>query len=81
MVTFKYLHSKTKQYQTRTVTGEYFLYLLMLHVLPKGFRRARCYGFLHPCSKKLIRFLLKYRVLKLSNILLQREAQLYRELF
>ncbi len=26
-------------------------------VLPKGFRRARCYGFLHPCSKKLIRFL------------------------
>ena len=57
MVTFRYLNSKTKQYQTRTVTGEYFLYLLMLHVLPKGFRRTRCYGFLHPCSKKLIRFL------------------------
>ena len=57
MVTFRYLHAKTKQYQTRTVTGEYFLYLLMLHVLPKGFRRTRCYGFLHPCSKKLIRFL------------------------
>ena len=57
MVTSRYLHSKTKQYQTRTVTGEYFLYLLMLHVLPKGFRRTRCYGFLHPCSKKLIRFL------------------------
>jgi len=57
MVTFKYLHSKTKQYQTRTVTGEYFLYLLMLHVLPKGFRRTRCFGFLHPCSKKLIRIL------------------------
>jgi len=57
MVTFRYLHSKTKQYHTRTVTGEYFLYLLMLHVLPKGFRRTRCYGFLHPCSKKLIRFL------------------------
>jgi hypothetical protein len=57
MVTFRYLHSKTKQYQTRTVTGEYFLYLLMLHVLPKGFRRTRCFGFLHPCSKKLIRIL------------------------
>ena len=56
-VTFRYLHSKTKKYQTRTVTGEYFLYLLMLHVLPKGFRRTRDYGFLHPCSKKLIRFL------------------------
>lgn len=57
MVTFRYLHAKTGQYRTRTVPGEYFLYLLMLHVLPKGFRRARCYGFLHPCSKKLIRFL------------------------
>ena len=57
MVTFRYLHAKTGQYRTRTVTGEYFLYLLMLHVLPKGFRRARCYGFLHPCSKRLISFL------------------------
>jgi len=56
-VTFRYLQSKTKQYQTKTVTGEFFLYLLMLHVLPKGFRKTRCYGFLHPCSKKLIMFL------------------------
>jgi len=54
MVTYRYLHAKTDQYRTRTVTGEYFLYLLMLHVLPRGFRKARCYGFLHPCSKKLI---------------------------
>jgi len=56
-VTFRYLHAKTGKYRTRTVAGEYFLYLLMLHVLPRGFRRTRCYGFLHPCSKKLIRFL------------------------
>jgi hypothetical protein len=56
-VTFRYLDSKTKQYQTRTVAGELFLYLLMLHVLPKGFRKTRCYGFLHPCSKKIITFL------------------------
>jgi hypothetical protein len=57
MVTFRYLHSKTKQYQTRTEKGEYFLYLLMLHVLPRGFRKTRNFGFLHPCSKKLIMFL------------------------
>ena len=57
MVTFRYVNSKTKQYQTKTVTGEYFLFLLMLHVLPKGFRKTRCYGFLHPCCKKLILFL------------------------
>jgi hypothetical protein len=57
MVTFRYLHAKSGQYRTRTVCGARFLYFLMLHVLPQGFRRARCYGFLHPCSKKLIRFL------------------------
>jgi len=57
MVTFRYFNSKTKKYQNRTVTGEYFLYLLMLHILPKGFRRTRCYGFLHPGSKKLIKLL------------------------
>jgi len=56
-VTFRYLDSKTNRYQTRTVVGEHFLYLLMQHVLPKGFRKTRCYGFLHPCSKKLITFL------------------------
>lgn len=57
MVTFRYLHAKSGEYRTRTVSGTKFIYLLMLHVLPKGFRRARCYGFLHPCSKKIIRFL------------------------
>ena len=57
MVTFRYLHSKTNKYQNRTVTGEYFLWLLMQYVLPKGFRKVRCYGFLHPCSKKLIKLL------------------------
>jgi len=31
--------------------------LLMQHVLPKGFRKVRCYGFLHPCSKKIIKLL------------------------
>lgn len=56
-VTFRYLHAKSGEYRTRTVSGEKFLYLLMLHVLPKGFRRTRDYGFLHPCSKNLIQFL------------------------
>ena len=55
MVTFRYRHAKSKEDRTRTVKAEYFLYLLMLHVLPRGFRRSRSYGFLHTCSKKLIR--------------------------
>jgi len=75
MVTFRYLHSKTGKYQTRTVTGEYFLFLLMLHVLPKGFRRTRDYGFLHPCSKKLIKFL--QLILRISpfRMLYQKKAR------
>jgi hypothetical protein len=56
-VTFRYKDSKTGLYRTRTVDGEKFLYLLMLHILPKGFRRVRSYGFLHPRCKKLIKFL------------------------
>ena len=57
MVTFRYVDSKTEKTKARTVTGEDFLWLLMLHVLPKGFRKARCYGFLHPCSKAVIKLL------------------------
>ncbi len=57
MVTFRYMHARTKRYKTRTVTGVQFLYLLMLHVLPKGFRRTRTYGFLHQCNKKIINLL------------------------
>lgn len=56
-VTFRYFHAKSKRYRTRTVPGEYFLYLILQHVLPKGFRRVRSYGFLHPCSKGLIKLL------------------------
>jgi hypothetical protein len=57
VITFRFMNSKTKRWQTRTVTGEYFLWLIMQHVLPKGFRRVRSCGFLHPCSKKLIKLL------------------------
>ena len=52
-VTFRYINSETKQSETREVTGAKFLRLLMQHVLPKGFRRSRNYGFLHPNSKLL----------------------------
>jgi len=56
-VTFRYRHAKSKKYRTRTVNGEYFLYMLMRHILPRGFRRTRSYGFLHHCSKQLIALL------------------------
>lgn len=51
-VTFKYIESKTGNTRYRTLKGEAFLQLIMQHVLPKGFRRVRDYGFLHGNAKK-----------------------------
>ena len=56
-VTFRYRNSKTKRIETRTVSCAKFLWLLLQHVLPKGFRRARNFGFMHPNSKQLIQLL------------------------
>jgi Putative transposase len=53
-VTFRYRDSKTKKMRTHTLPGAQFLWLILQHVLPKGFRRARNFGFLHPNSKRLI---------------------------
>lgn len=56
-VTYRWRDSKTKKHEQRTVSGVEFLRLVLQHVLPKGFRRARNYGFLHPNSKRLIALL------------------------
>ncbi len=56
-VTFRYQDSDTKRWETRTETGAKFLWLVLLHVLPTGFRRARNFGFLHPNSKRMISIL------------------------
>ena len=56
-VTFRYQDSETKKMELRVVTGAHFLWLLLRHVLPKGFRRARNFGFLHPNSKRLLQIL------------------------
>ena len=56
-VSFRYRDAKTGQNAVRTVSGATFLWLLMQHVLPKGFRRSRNFGFLHPNSKCLIALL------------------------
>lgn len=53
-VTFRYRDAKSGKMQRRTVPGAQFLWLVLQHVLPKGFRRARNFGFLHPNCKRLI---------------------------
>jgi hypothetical protein len=54
-ITFRYTDSKTGAALTRTLRGEEFIWLILQHVLPKGFRRARDYGFLHGNAKALLR--------------------------
>lgn len=56
-VTFRFQDGKTKKWQTRTLPGFKFLRLILQHVLPKGFRRTRNFGFLHPNSKRLLALL------------------------
>jgi len=56
-VSFRYRNAKTGRMELRTVSGADFLWLVLQHVLPKGFRRARNFGFLHPNCKRLIALL------------------------
>ena len=66
-VRFRYINSKTKKVEARTVTGVEFLRLLLRHIPPKGFRRARNFGFLHPNCKQqitLLQILLRVRAHK-----------------
>lgn len=53
-ITFKYVEGRTGKTLHRTLKGHDFLWLVLKHVLPKGFRRVRDYGFLHGKAKKLL---------------------------
>lgn len=64
-ITFRYKENKTNTWKTRTLTGEAFISLLLQHVLPKGFRRARDYGFLHG-NAKAIRHIVQW-ILRVSR--------------
>ena len=50
-VTFRYRDSGTGISTLRTVSGAHFLWLVLQHVLPKGLRRSRNFGQLHPNCK------------------------------
>ena len=63
-VSFRYRDAKSAKMELRTVSGAHFLWLVLQHVLPKGFRRARNFGFLHPNCKRLIALL--HLLLKLA---------------
>lgn len=56
-VTFEYRDAKTDKMAVRTVPGADFLWLVLQHVLPKGLRRSRNFGFLHPNSAAALRLM------------------------
>jgi len=69
-VTFRYTESKTGNVGYRTLKGEDFLHLILQHVLPKGFRRVRDFGFLHGNAKKtlqLVQLILHVRLPEIIN--------------
>jgi hypothetical protein len=66
-VTFEYLDSRTGETQYRTEKGEDFLWLVLQHVLPRGFRRVRDSGFLHGNAKRtlvLVQYILRVDVVR-----------------
>ncbi|MBU1109370.1 MAG: transposase [Candidatus Riflebacteria bacterium] len=54
LVTFLWRESKTKKWRRKTMPGQHFLWLVLQHTLPCGFRRVRDYGFLHGNSRRLL---------------------------
>jgi hypothetical protein len=54
-VTFRYVDSGTGQPQLKTLSLADFLWRIVRHVLPRGFRRVREYGFVHHNAKRTLR--------------------------
>ena len=65
-VTFRYRDSETGKYTTRTCSGAHFLWLVLQHVLPKGLRRSRNFGLLHPNCRHRQRLMLLRMALRPS---------------
>ena len=65
-VNFDYEESRSKKKMRRALKGEDFILLLLQHVLPKGFRRVRDFGFLHGNAKKRLRRIQLYLKVSIS---------------
>jgi hypothetical protein len=55
LVTFRYRDAQTGKSATRTLSVADFVWLLLQNILPKGFVRARNFGFLHHNSRRSLR--------------------------
>jgi hypothetical protein len=71
-VTFQYTEN-SGGIKTRTLNGGEFLWLLLLHVLPRRFRRVRDFGFLHCNCKRLLQLLQLLLMVRLPEPMPERE--------
>lgn len=74
-VSFRYQESKTQSWKVRKESAIKFLWLILQHVIMKGFRRARDYGFLHCLAKRTlqrIKLWLKVAIEPLNPVLKNR---------
>jgi hypothetical protein len=55
LATFRYKESTSKQFKRITEPAVDFLWRVLQHVLPKGFRRTRNYGFMHGNAKATLK--------------------------
>lgn len=70
VITFTYIGSTTGKKEYRSLKGEDLLQLVVQHVLPRGFRRVRDYGFLHGNAKKLrslIQLILRVLIMPITS--------------
>jgi len=74
-VTFSYIESQTNKKKYSTMNGEDFLFHVIQHVLPKGFRRCRDYGFLHGNTKKTLKLLQLILQVKLEDEIENKRAE------
>ncbi|MBM7072173.1 transposase [Shewanella sp. 202IG2-18] len=54
-VSFRYTDSETQQKKIKTLPVLTFLWQILQHVIPKGFRRVRDYGLLHGGARKKLK--------------------------
>lgn len=74
-VTFRYKPGGSNGFSYKTLPAEQFIWLIVQHTLPKGFRRVRYFGFLHPNCKRLWRIVQYIHHLKLPQVSCSRFKQ------
>ncbi len=68
LVSYCFRDSATGSWQTITMRGEQILWRILQHVLPRGFRRVRDFGFLHGNACKTLRLIQLLLGAKIPNM-------------